>query len=482
MPDLRPVFHILGLLLVALGLTMLVPAVVDLALGEDSWRLFLMSAFVTALTGITMALATANALGPTLTLRQSFLLTTLTWVVLPAYGAIPFYLGEFGSGLTDAAFEAMSGMTTTGTTIMTGLNDKPAGILLWRSILQWLGGLGIVIVALIFLPVMKVGGMQHFRAEGFDTMGKVMPRVADISIMLVQVYLALTFVAAIAYILTGMGTFDAINHALTTIATGGYSTRDESFTVFSPTAQYVSAMLMWLSGLPFIRYVQLVNGAVVPLMRDLQVRAYLRWTLYAIAAIVLYRLAHSDAPFEQILRESMFNTISLGSGTGYGTATVTDWGDFPLLVVMVSGFIGACTASTGCAIKVFRFIVLFEAIRAQLRQLVHPNRVAPIHIGGKRVEDEVVSSVIVLFTAFVLGFGVLTILLSLTGLETRTAITAAWTSICNIGPVFGHGVGPSGAVDGFSDSTKWLMIAGMLLGRLEMVAVLVLLLPRFWRA
>ncbi|KPQ08025.1 MAG: trk system potassium uptake protein TrkH [Rhodobacteraceae bacterium HLUCCA12] len=481
MPDLRPVVHILGLLLIALGLTMLVPAAIDLAMGGGGWRVFVMSAFVSALSGVGFALATANARVPSLSLRQSFLLTTLTWIILPAYGAIPIYVGEGDLGLTNALFESMSGMTTTGTTVMVGLDDLGPGILLWRSILQWLGGLGIVIVALIFLPVMKVGGMQYFRAEGFDTMGKIMPRVTDIALMLVQVYLGLTIIAALAYVLVGLGAFDAVNHALTTIATGGYSTRDTSFAEFSPSAQYVSTALMWLSGLPFIRYVQLVNGSAMPLMQDVQVRAYLRWTLYAIGAIVAYRLAQSDVGFEQTLRESAFNTVSLWSGTGYGTASVTDWGDFPLLVVMVGGFIGACTASTGCSIKVFRFIVLFEAIKSQLRQLVHPNRVSLVHIGGRRVEDEVISSVIVMFTAFVLGFGVLVILLSLSGLEMRTAITASWTAICNIGPVFGHGVSGSGAVDGFPDSAKWLMIAGMLLGRLEMVAVLVLFLPRFWR-
>ncbi|MFN3955514.1 MAG: TrkH family potassium uptake protein [Pararhodobacter sp.] len=481
MPDFRPVAHIIGLLLVALGLTMLIPAATDYVQGQDTWRVFVLSAFVTALAGACAALATANALGAALTLRQSFLLTTLTWVVLPAFGALPLYLGLEALDVTDALFEAMSGMTTTGTTVLTGLDETAAGILLWRSILQWLGGLGIVIVALIFLPVMKVGGMQHFRSEGFDTMGKVMPRVADISLMLVQIYLGLTILAALAYLMAGMGAFDAVNHALTTIATGGYSTRDASFVEFSPLAQNVSTVLMWLAGLPFIRYVQLVNGSVTPLLRDVQVHAYLRWTLYAVGLVAGYRLLEGGVPVEQVLRESAFNTISLMSGTGYGSADVPAWGDFPVLVVIVAGFVGACTASTGCSIKVFRFLVLFGAIRAQLRQVVHTNRVALVRIEGRRVDDEVITSVIVMFTAFMLGFGVLTILLSLTGLETRTAITAAWTAICNIGPVFGREVGETGAVHLFPETAKWLMIAGMLMGRLEMVAVLVLLLPRFWR-
>ncbi|MGY6534445.1 MAG: TrkH family potassium uptake protein [Pararhodobacter sp.] len=482
MPDFRPVLHVIGLLLATFGLFMLLPAGVDWLHGDTSWPLLMRAAFVTALTGALLALATANTRSDALTIRQSFLLTTLTWTVLPAFGAVPFMLGDEGRTLTDAMFESMSGMTTTGTTILTELEERPVGLLLWRSILQWLGGLGIIIVALVFLPVMRVGGMQHFRSEGFDTMGKVLPRVRDISLMLIEIYLGLTIIAAIAYAMTGMGAFDAINHAMTTIATGGYSTRDDSFAAFGPASHYASVALMWLAGLPFIRYIQLVGGQPMPLFRDVQVRAYFRWSVYAIALIVVWRLATGDDPLEQVLRESAFNTVSLFSGTGFATADVSDWGDFALLVVFVGGVIGACTASTGCALKVFRFLVLIEALKAQLRQLVQPNRLVPLHLGGKRLEDDVISSVIVLFSAFVMGFGVLAILLSLTGLEMRTAITASWTAIFNIGPAFGHEVGATGAVDGFPAAAKWLMIVGMLVGRLEMVAVLVLVLPRFWRA
>jgi trk system potassium uptake protein len=481
MPDLRPVAHIIGLMLMVLGLMMLIPMAVALLGSGRGWAAFLQSAAITSLAGAFLALSTANALSSGMTLRQSFLLTTLTWVVLPAFGALPFFIGPGGERVIDGLFESMSGMTTTGTTIMVGLDEKPASLLLWRSILQWLGGLGIVIVALVFLPVMKVGGMQYFRAEGFDTLGKILPRVRDISVMLIEVYLALSVATAVAYVIAGMSGFDAINHALTTIATGGYSTRDSSFAEYPVATQYVAVAAMWLAGLPFIRYIQLVNGEAKPIFRDIQIRAYFRWTLYAIALIVVYRLLTQSGDAELVLRESAFNLVSLFSGTGYGSADVSAWGDFPLLVVIVAGFIGACTASTGCSIKVFRYLVLFEAIKVQLRELVHPSRVAPIHLQGRRVEGEVVTSVVVLFTAFVLGFGLLAVALSLTGLEMRTAITAAWTSICNIGPVFGPEVGATGAVRGFPDSAKWLMMLAMLMGRLEMVAVLVLLLPRFWR-
>lgn len=481
MPDLRPVAHIIGLMLAVMGVFLLVPAGVDLWYGHPGWLMFPVAGVVTSLFGVLTALATRNALGQSLTLRQSFLLATLTWAVLPAFGALPLTLMDDPLTWLDAYFEAMSGMTTTGTTIVPALDRLSPGMLVWRSILQWLGGLGIVIVALIFLPVMKVGGMQHFRAEGFDTMGKIMPRVADLSMMLLQIYAALTIMAALAYLAAGMTAFDAVNHSLTTIATGGYSTRDASFAAFPASAQYAGAVFMWLAGLPFIRYVQLVNGDVQPLWRDVQVRAYFRWTLYAVGLIVAYRLLQGEQGIEEIVRSSMFNTVSVFSGTGFGTVDASVWGDLPLLILIVAGFVGACTASTGCSIKVFRFLVLFAAIKAQLRQLIHPSRVLAIHLDGRRLDDDVIASVIVMFISFVLGFGVLVILLSLTGLETRTAITAAWTAICNIGPAFGPEVGDNGAVNGFPPSAKLVMIAGMLLGRLEMVAVLVLFLPRFWR-
>ena len=482
MIDLRPVANIIGWMLVALGGMMLLPMAVDLAFSDADWKAFLLSSIATVLCGALVVLATANTRSGALSVRQSFLMTVLTWAVLPVFGALPLHQAMPGLSWTDAIFEAMSGMTTTGSTILVGLDDLPPGVLLWRSILQWLGGLGIIVVALIFLPVMRVGGMQHFRSEGFDTMGKVLPRAGDISWMLLQIYAGLTVVCGFFYAMAGMSAFDAVNHALTTISTGGFSTRDSSFAEFNAATHWIGSAFMFLAGLPFIRYVQMVNGSARPLFEDVQVRAYFRWTLYAVGLIVAYRLAtHSDHP-EIIVREAVFNMVSTFSGTGFGSANMAEWGDFVILVLVVAGFIGACTASTGCSIKIFRFLVLFEAIRAQIRQLIHPNRVIPLHLGGRRLSDEVVSSVMVLFATFLLAFGVLTVLLSITGLPMRTAFTAAWTSICNIGPAFGEGVGPTGALDGFPTEAKWLMVLAMFLGRLEIIAVLVIVLPRFWRS
>lgn len=481
MLDMRPVIHLISLLGLTLGLLMLIPAAMDWQAGHENWKAFAQCAFVICVIGASGAMATRTALSQGLGRRQSFVLTASVWAVLPALAASPFILGAPATSITHAYFEAMSGMTTTGTTVFTRLEDLPPGVLLWRSILQWLGGLGIIIVALVFLPVLRVGGMQHFQAEAFDTMGKVLPRVYDISSGLLQVYIGLTLAAIAAYMAFGMTGFEAVNHAMTTIATGGFSTSDASFASFTGPLEYVSVVFMILAGLPFIRFIQLIGGSWNAVWKDVQVRAFLRWTIYAVGAVILYRMATSDAPFPDILRGTMFNVVTLFTGTGYGSEDVSAWGDFPLLVVVLVGFIGACTASTGCSLKVFRYLVLFEAIRAQMQRLRRPNEIVALRLGGKRLEPDVISSVIVMFTVFVASFMALAVALSLTGLEMRTAITAAWTAICNVGPVFGPEVGPSGAVDGFSTTAKWLMIFGMYLGRLEILTVLVLVLPRFWR-
>ncbi|MCC5959824.1 MAG: TrkH family potassium uptake protein [Rhodobacteraceae bacterium] len=482
MLDIRPVVHLVGLLTFALGAIMLLPLAVDLQAGHDNWQGFAQAAFLTCLIGGVATISTRSSLDQGLGRRQSFLMTASVWAVLPAFGALPFVLGTQGESVTHAYFEAMSGMTTTGTTVFVGLDAMPPGVLLWRSILQWLGGLGIIVVALVFLPILRVGGMQHFQSEAFDTMGKVMPRVYDISAALLQVYLGLTLLVILSYMAFGMSGFDALNHGLTTIATGGFSTRDASFTEFAGPLEYVAVVFMVLAGLPFIRFIQLMGGSVRAIWQDVQVRAFLRWVAYAVAAVMAYRLATTDAGVWDVLRGTSFNVITLFTGTGYSSEDVAEWGDFPLLVVMLVGFIGACTASTGCALKVFRFLVLFESIKMRMRQLSSPRRVMAIKLGGKRLEQDVINSVIVMFTAFAGIFLLLATALALSGLETRTAITAAWTAICNIGPVFGPEVGATGAVNEFPDRSKWLMILGMYLGRLEVLAVLVLLLPRFWRA
>ncbi|TJZ93031.1 TrkH family potassium uptake protein [Paracoccus gahaiensis] len=483
MIDLRPVAHPIGRILTVLGAFMLAPMAVDWWHGDPHWEVFLQSSALTMVAGLLVSTATAGRYDH-LSLHQAFLLTSGIWLVLPLFGCLPFMLGMPNATFTDAMFESMSGFTTTGTTVFPALDDLARGIHLWRAILHWAGGLGIVVVAMVFLPVMKVGGMQFFRSEGFDTLGKVLPRAGQIAGEMTRLYLILTGACLVTYLLLGMSGFDAVVQAFSTVSTGGFSNYDASFGAFLGPAEWAACVFMVLASIPFIRMVQLMRGQARPLWRDTQVRAYLRWIAYACIIILLYRvlwLGQTGDP-EELLRETVFNTISTFSGTGFASTDMTGWGHLSLTVLIICGLIGGCTGSTGCSVKVFRYLVLFEAVRAQIRRMQSPHRVYPLRYDGHPLEQDVVDSVMAFFTLFFLTFGLLIVGLSLTGLHPRTALTAAWTAIANIGPVWGPEITPNGSIAEFPTSAKWLMTLGMFLGRLELVSVLVLLLPRFWRA
>ena len=483
MLDLRPVGYVIGLLVAVMGATMVFPMLVDLYEGQGHWTAFAESALISILIGGLTALACANSLKRNLNLQQVFLLTTGVWVALPLFGALPFMIGATEARVVDAVFEAMSGMTTTGSTVFVGLDTLPKGLLLWRGMLQWYGGLGVVILALIFLPVMRVGGMQFFRSESFDTLGKALPRTVDISRGILNVYIGLTTAAVLVYTIAGMSLFDATVHAMTTISTGGFSTSDMSFAAFSPAAQYACVLFMILGSIPFVLLMAAARGHASVLFRDFQASAYVRWLLYASALVVLFSaLAPAAVPISEAhLRAVLFNTVSIFSGTGYGSADISVWGSAAFTVLIVVGAIGGCTGSTGCSIKVFRYQVLIAAIGAQIRKIRYPSRIVPVNLGGKTVREDVFSSIIAIFSLYILTFGILSVALGFTGLTFLESTTGAWTAIFNIGPAFGPSVGPTGALTAFPDTAKWIMILGMLLGRLEIISVLVLFTIRFWR-
>lgn len=482
MMDIRPVVHPIGKIVVTLGVTMLFPMLVDWWESNPHWLVYLQCSVITIVIGMLITVA-AQGKYHALNIQQAFLITSGLWAVLPLFGALPFIVGEPYASFTDAYFEAMSGFTTTGTTAFPFLDELPRSFGLWRGIMHWTGGLGIVVVAMVFLPVMKVGGMQFFRSEGFDTLGKILPRAGEIAAEMTRIYVFLTAACIITYILLGMNGFDAVVQAFGTISTGGFSNYDASFGEFLGPLEWISCIFMILASIPFIRMVQAMRGNVVPLWRDIQIRAYLRWILYACIVIILYRLLvmhQGDRPLEMI-RETVFNTVSVFSGTGFTSTNMLAWGHLPIAVLIICGLIGGCTGSTGCSVKIFRYLVLFEAVRAQIRRIHLPHRVYPLRFEGRPLEKDVIDSVMAFFTLFMLTFGLLIVGLSLTGLHTKTALTAAWTAIANIGPVWGPEVTANGSIAEFPNSSKWLMIIGMFLGRLELVSALVLLMPRFWR-
>ncbi|WP_298560866.1 TrkH family potassium uptake protein [uncultured Aliiroseovarius sp.] len=481
MLDMRPVIYVIGLLVAVLGATMLIPVVIDLADNNPDWQVFLQSAVVTMLIGGSMALSTANGVGKGLTIQQTFLLTTGVWVALPIFGALPFALGELDARPVDAFFEAMSGLTTTGSTVLSGLDDLPKGLLFWRGLLQWFGGIGIIVVAMVFLPELRVGGMQIFRSEGFDTFGKILPRATEISSRISVIYFTLTALCALAYFALGMSFFDAVTHAMTTIATGGYANYDASFGAFGAGPEYAAVVFMLLAALPFVRYVQILQGTARPLLYDPQVRGFFMTLVVIVAVMVLWRWLADGQMSEQSLRKTLFNLTSILTGTGYASQDYMLWGGFPVVVFFFVGLIGGCAGSTACSIKIFRYQLLLSSIKAQIQSIHSPHGIFTPRFGGRRVDEEVLSSVMGFFVFFVVTLGVTAVALGLTGLDFTTSMSGAAAALANIGPGLGDQIGPSGNFAGLNDTAKWILIAAMLVGRLELLAVFVLFTVTFWR-
>ncbi|MDG1069118.1 MAG: TrkH family potassium uptake protein [Sulfitobacter sp.] len=480
--DVRPVGYVIGLLVAVLGAAMLVPLLVDIAEGRGQWHVFLQSGIITILGGTAMALACANGVREGLTIQQTFLLTTTVWVALPLFGAIPFMLGETDARAVDAVFEAMSGLTTTGSTVFTGLDTLPKGLLIWRAILQWLGGIGIIVVAMVFLPELRVGGMQIFRSESFDTLGKILPRAGQIATQISGLYVLFTLVCAMAYLYLGMSVFDATAHAMTTISTGGFANYDASFATFAGPMEYVAAVFMILAALPFVRYVQLVNGNPVALRRDPQVRGFILTIAVLVLLLVVLLEEGVHMSNEQAIREALFNVTSIISGTGFASVDYMQWGSFAIALFFFMGLIGGCAGSTACSVKVFRYQLLFASIRAQLRRIRSPHGIFTPRYDGRPVSEEVLASVMTFFMFFVLTLGVVSVALSMTGLDFITSVSGAATAVANVGPGLGDIIGPAGNFAPLNDAAKWILTLAMLVGRLELMVVYVLFTVKFWRA
>ncbi len=480
MYDFRPVGQIIGRLVVVLGISMLAPVVLSLVDADGYHKGLALAAFLTVAVGLALLLINRQPEVRGLTRPQAFLLTVLIWLVLPVFGALPFVLGPPHATYTDAFFEAMSGMTTTGSTVFAGLDAAPRGMLFWRALLQWYGGLGIVVVAIVFLPAMRVGGMQFFRTEAFD-LGEIMPRVTEMAASLLYVYLALTLAATLGYSAAGMGGFDALCHAMTTVATGGFGNYDDSFARFPPMVHYVAVVFMVLGALPFIRMVQMTRGNFGALPRDTQARAFVAIVAGVAGVIAVWLIVHGHLACEAAVRESLFNVTSVITGTGYASDPFDRWGGFAVALFFVIPLIGGCTGSTSCSAKVFRYQVLFAALWIQIKRIHNPHGVFPLRYQGRPVEPEVVSAIMGFFFVFVCSLSIWALLLSLIGLDTITAISASVAALTNLGPGLGPVIGPDGNYAPLPDTAKWVLSLGMFMGRLEFLSVLVLFMPVFWQ-
>ena len=480
MIDFRPILFIIGVLLCILAVAMVIPAIVDAGIGHPDWQVFTSSALLTLFVGVALVLTTRSG-WQGFSLRQAFIMTNLAWLVIATFGALPLVFADLSLSFTDAFFESMSGITTTGATVLIGLDIAPPGILLWRAILQWLGGIGIIVMAVSILPILQVGGMQLFRVEAFDT-DKVLPRAAQIAGGISIVYVFLTGVAAIVLWALGMTGFEAIAHAMTSIATGGFSTSDGSIGHFNNAGiDWAISLFMVLGSVPFVLYLRALRGDIRAFYKDSQVQLMLAILIGAIG-FTTWWLAQSDQmePL-RALRYATFNVISIMTGTGYATADFGQWGGFVMALMFVLMFIGGCAGSTTCGIKMFRFLVLFATAKTQLKRLMQPNGVFIPYYNKRPIPETVEESVMGFFFLFMASFAVLAAGLGLTGLDFITAISGAASAIANVGPGLGDIIGPAGTYTGLPDTAKWLLCAGMLLGRLELFTVLVLLSRSFWR-
>ena len=481
--DLRPILVVIGLLLIILALFMTPPMVADMAAGHPEWQVFLGAGAVTLFTGVTLVLMNQGYGDADLTGRQAFLLTTSVWVVVGWFGALPLAFSELDLTLADAVFESVSGITTTGSTVIVGLDVAPPGILLWRAILHWLGGIGFIVMAVAILPMLRVGGMQLVRTESSDLSEKILPRAAQVSTAVGLIYLGLTVLCALLYKVAGMTLFEATAHAMATLSTGGFSTRDASIGGFSSAPiEAVAIVFMIVGSLPFVVYIQATNGQFRPLLTDAQVRWFMGFIAVFVLAITVWLvIVERTAPLEA-LRHAAFNVVSLISTTGFASSDYALWGAFPVTALFFLMCVGGCTGSTTGGIKIFRFIVLHAIAKTQIGRLVHPHGVFVPTFNGRPVREAAAISVMAFVFMFGLSFSVSTLLLSIVGLDYLTAMSGAVTALANVGPGLGGIIGPAGTFSTLPDSAKWVLSAAMLLGRLELFTVLVLLTPAFWRA
>ncbi len=477
----KTVFFIVGILLLILGLFMMIPYAVQLLYDENS-NSFFSSAVITIFIGILTILASLKK-DNQLNLQQAFLFSTLSWASIALFGSLPFLLSNLNLSFSESFFESMSGITTTGSTTIIDLDNSPKSILLWRAIMQWLGGIGIIVMATTVMPLLKVGGMQVFKTDSSGS-EKILPKTIEVAFTIISIYTILTLACSFFYWTQGMSGFDSIAHALTTLATGGFSTHNESIGYFkSPGIEFTSIIFIILGSIPFITYLKFVKGNKKIFYQDVQIRGFLYLLIISILIMFIYLfLNNAEYSILDNLRISSFNVISILSGTGYVTDDFGLWGEFPLIFFIFLMFIGGCAGSTTCGIKIFRLQILFLFVGNQIKKLIYPNSIFIINYNNNKIEDDFINSVIIFIFAYLFLFLIIAMLLSVSGLDFLSAISGAATSISNVGPGLGNMIGPNGNFSQVSDISKWILSFGMLLGRLEIFAVLVLFLPSFWRS
>lgn len=478
---IRAAAHVASIFSLYMAGMMLLPTMVDLYYGNDDWQIFAVCAATTGAIALTVAAATRNR-APIRSTRLGFLLVSVVWLTIGFIGAVPLYTASLRLDFASAFFESISAVTTTGSTVISGLDGLPPGILLWRSLLQWVGGLGVIALGLFFLPVLKVGGFSFLRIESSDIEERPFERLSSFIRALMAIYVALTGLCALAYAAVGMTIFDAVNHAMTTIATGGFSTHDASFGYFQNwSVLWVSSVFMILGALPFSILILFMVRGRIDALRDPQIRVFLLYVTGMVLALAIHRRVVNDTPFGEALVSTVFNLVSIITTTGYASEDYTKWGSFSVMIFFFATFLGGCSGSTSGGIKAYRFLILGRMLTNGLRMLIYSSSIQPLRYGNRTVDEDMQRSVALFIVAFILIWVGGSVALAAGNLDIVTSLTATLTALCNVGPGLGPIVGPAGNFSTLSDYAKWILSITMLLGRLEILAVLVLLMPTFWR-
>ena len=479
--SLKPIALVCGTVVCAVGFLLFIPMIFEIFYQTESWQSYAVPILLYLIVGGSLVITNKN-IELKISIKDAFIITVLSWLLLAFLSAIPFIYTDINLSVVDALFESMSGITTTGSTIINGLDELPKGILIWRALLQWLGGIGIVIIALFILPFLRVGGMQLFHLEGDDPYDKFLPKISSVISKIFFIYLILTLILLFAYNYLGMNFFDSIAHSFTTISTGGFSTHDASFAYFNNyNILLVSIVFMILGSLPFLVLAQTSFKNLFATIKDHQVKIFL--LILLISIFLIYFLANNfvDGSIFQKIISISFNTISIISGTGYISENFENWGNYASVLFLILMFVGGCAGSTTGGLKVFRFQILFNYLVLHLKKMLQPHAVLASHFNGKKIPDSTYESVMSFFFIYILTFAISALLLSFSGHDFLTCISAAASAISNVGPGLGEIIGPEGNYSSLNSYSKVILIVTMFLGRLEMLTIFILFLPTFWK-
>ncbi len=481
MLNFKPIALVGGTVVCAVGFLLFIPMITELIYRTESWQSYFVPILLYIIVGGSLVITNRNV-ELKISTKEAFLITVLSWLLLGILCAVPFIYTKTNLTVVDAFFESMSGITTTGATVLNNLDELPKGILIWRALLQWLGGIGIVVIALVILPFLRIGGMQLFHLEGDDPYDKFLPKISSVVKKIIIVYTSLTAILFILYYLNHMTPFDALAHSFTTISTGGFSTHDNSFAYFQNTSLLnIAIIFMILGSFPFLLLAQMSLTNISSLIRDNQIRLFLSILVLAIVSIYYFAQSYVDGNTLQKLSTISFNTISIISGTGYISSNFEKWGNYASVLFLLLMFIGGCAGSTTGGLKIFRFQILFKFIILHLKKMLQPHIIMTAQFNGKKVTESTYESVVIFFFVYIFTFFVSSLLLSFSGLDFLTCISAAASSISNVGPGLGEIIGPDGNYSSLTNYSKLVLVLTMFLGRLEMLTIFVLLLPSFWK-